>query len=69
VLDLVKRVQARGLAVVLISHNLSEVFAVADRIEVLRLGRNVASYPRDEKHRDDVVAAITGARTLSAGVS
>jgi hypothetical protein len=36
---------------------------------VLRLGRNVASYPRDEKHRDDVVAAITGARTLSAGVS
>jgi D-xylose transport system ATP-binding protein len=69
VLDLVKRVQARGLAVVLISHNLSEVFAVADRIEVLRLGRNVASYPRDEKHRDDVVAAITGSRTLSAGVS
>jgi D-xylose transport system ATP-binding protein len=65
VLDLVKRLQNRGLAVVLISHNLAEVFAVCDRVEVMRLGRNVASYPCDEKHRDDVVAAITGARTIS----
>jgi D-xylose transport system ATP-binding protein len=69
VLDLVKRVQGRGLAVVLISHNLAEVFAVADRIEVLRLGRNIASYPGDEKHQDDVVAAITGARLIPAGTS
>jgi D-xylose transport system ATP-binding protein len=69
VLDLIKRVQARGLAVVLISHNLAEVFAVADRIEVLRLGRNVASFPCDVKHQDDVVAAITGARQLTAAAS
>jgi D-xylose transport system ATP-binding protein len=69
VLDLIKRVQARGLAVVLISHNLAEVFAVADRIEVLRLGRNIASYPGDEKYQDDVVAAITGARLIPAGTS
>lgn len=64
VLDLVKRLQARGLAVVLISHNLAEVFAVADRIEVLRLGHNVASYPADANRQDDVVAAITGSRLM-----
>lgn len=69
VLDLIKRLQGRGLAVVLISHNLAEVFAVSDRIEVLRLGRNVASYPCDEKHHDDVVAAITGARLTAVGPS
>jgi D-xylose transport system ATP-binding protein len=69
VLDLITRLKARGLAVVLISHNLAEVFAVCDRIEVLRLGRNVASYPCDEQHRDDVVAAITGSRVVSAAAS
>jgi len=69
VLDLIKRLQARGLAVVLISHNLAEVFAVCDRIEVLRLGRNVASYPCDDQHHDDVVAAITGARLVASGAS
>jgi D-xylose transport system ATP-binding protein len=69
VLDLVKRLQTRGLAVVLISHNLAEVFAVADRIEVLRLGRNIASFSSDEKHQDDVVAAITGARQFTAGAA
>ncbi|NMH97393.1 ATP-binding cassette domain-containing protein [Pseudonocardia acidicola] len=61
VIDLIRRLQARGLAVILISHNLAEVFAVADRIEVLRLGRNVASFPGDPRHQDEVVAAITGA--------
>jgi D-xylose transport system ATP-binding protein len=60
VVDLIRRLQARGLAVVLISHNLAEVFAVADRIEVLRLGRNAGSYPGEEKYQDEVVAAITG---------
>ena len=69
VLDLIKRLQARGLAVALISHNLAEVFAVADRIEVLRLGRNIASFTSDEKHQDDVVAAITGARQFTAGAA
>jgi D-xylose transport system ATP-binding protein len=60
VVDLIRRLQARGLAVVLISHNLAEVFAVADRIEVLRLGRNAGSFPGEEKYQDEVVAAITG---------
>lgn len=60
VIDLIRRLQARGLAVVLISHNLAEVFAVADRIEVLRLGRNGGSFPGDEQYQDEVVAAITG---------
>jgi D-xylose transport system ATP-binding protein len=69
VLDLIKRLKARGLAVVLISHNLAEVFAVCDRVEVLRLGRNVASFPCDEKHYDDVVAAITGARLVASEAS
>jgi D-xylose transport system ATP-binding protein len=69
VLDLIKRLQARGLAVVLISHNLAEVFAVADRIEVLRLGRNIGSFPSEDKYQDDVVAAITGARQFTAGAA
>ncbi|MCU1670586.1 MAG: Sugar transporter ATP-binding protein [Blastococcus sp.] len=69
VLDLIKRLQGRGLAVVLISHNLAEVFEVSDRIEVLRLGSNVASYPCDVEHHDDVVAAITGSRLVSARTS
>ncbi|NJC69973.1 sugar ABC transporter ATP-binding protein [Planosporangium thailandense] len=66
VVELIRRLKARGLAVVLISHNLAEIFAVADRIEVLRLGRNVGSFPGDSKYTDDVVAAITGARITSS---
>jgi D-xylose transport system ATP-binding protein len=66
VIDLIRRLQARGLAVILISHNLAEVFAVADRVEVLRLGRNVGSFSGDPKSSDDVVAAITGARITTS---
>ena len=47
VLDLVKRLGEQGLAVVIVSHNLLDVFEVADRITVLRLGRNVGVYERD----------------------
>lgn len=65
VVDLIKRLRDRGLAVVLISHNLAEVFEVADRIEVLYLGRNAASLPGDIAYQDEVVAAITGARLLT----
>lgn len=64
VLALVRRLKARGLGVVMISHNLAEVFAVADRVEVLRLGRNVASVPAVPKYQDEVVAAITGAELI-----
>jgi D-xylose transport system ATP-binding protein len=62
VLELIKRLRVRGLGVVLISHNLHDVFEVADRIIVLRLGRRVATFKRDAATPDDVVAAITGAR-------
>ncbi len=59
VLDLVKRLGQQGLAVVLISHNLHDVFEVADTITVLRLGQNVAEYKRTEVTQTQVVEAIT----------
>jgi simple sugar transport system ATP-binding protein len=61
VLDLIGRVRAQGVSVVLISHNMPEVFEVADRIEVLRLGERVASLRREEVTMEDVVGAMTGA--------
>jgi D-xylose transport system ATP-binding protein len=61
ILNLVERLKERGLGVVVISHNLANVFEVADRIVVLRLGRAVASLDADETRREDVVGAITGA--------
>jgi D-xylose transport system ATP-binding protein len=60
VLSLVRRLRDRGLGVVLVSHNLADVFAVADRIAVLRLGRNAGVFAADPSRRSDVVAAITG---------
>jgi simple sugar transport system ATP-binding protein len=63
VLDLIRRVRDQGLSVVLISHNLPEVFEVADRIQVLRLGERVAQFRREEATMEDVVAAMTGALT------
>jgi D-xylose transport system ATP-binding protein len=61
VLDLIRRLRDEGLGVVVISHNLVDVFAVADRIVVLRLGRRVASLSASTATAEDVVAAITGA--------
>jgi D-xylose transport system ATP-binding protein len=61
VLQLVSRLRERGLGVILISHNLADVFAVADRIVVLRLGRNAGEYRATDDQRQQVVAAITGA--------
>jgi len=61
VLNLIKRLRERGLGVVVISHNLSDVFEVTDRIFVLRLGRQEASFETSSTRREDVVAAITGA--------
>ena len=61
VLDQIKRVRDQGLAVVLISHNLPEIFEVADRIEVLRLGERVARLRPSEVSMEDVVSAMTGA--------
>jgi D-xylose transport system ATP-binding protein len=63
VLALVKRLADEGLGVVMISHNLEDVFEVADRIIVLRLGERVATFDREKVSPETVVAAITGADT------
>ncbi|HEY4161640.1 MAG TPA: ATP-binding cassette domain-containing protein [Dongiaceae bacterium] len=60
VLDLIERVRERGLGVVMISHNMEDVRAVADRIVVLRLGRNNGIFPPDASN-EKLVSAITGA--------
>jgi simple sugar transport system ATP-binding protein len=64
VLDHIRRVREHGLSVVLISHNMPEVFEVADRIEVLRLGERVARLKPADVSMEDVVAAMTGALTF-----
>ena len=70
VLALVKRLAEQGLAVILISHNLHDVFAVADRITVLRLGRNAGLYDRSSTTEEEVVHAITAGRpTKVAGIT
>jgi D-xylose transport system ATP-binding protein len=61
VLDLIRRLRERGLAVLLISHNLVDVRSVSDRIVVLRLGRNVADLETASASQEQIVAAITGA--------
>ena len=60
VLNLIERVRDRGLGVILISHNMEDVRAVADRIVVLRLGRNNGVFTPDSSNQD-LVASITGA--------
>jgi D-xylose transport system ATP-binding protein len=61
VLDLIRRLREKGIGVVVISHNLADVFEVCDRIVVLRLGRRVADFAVADATREQVVAAITGA--------
>jgi D-xylose transport system ATP-binding protein len=69
VLALVKRLAERGLAVVLISHNLHDIFEVATRITVLRLGHDVGVYEREKTTQQAVVEAITaGTPTKVAGI-
>jgi D-xylose transport system ATP-binding protein len=70
VLELVRRLCEQGLAVVLISHNLHDIFEVADRITVLRLGRKVAVYEMASTTQEEVVHAITaGIPTKVSGIS
>ena len=64
VLDLIERVRDRGLGVLMISHNMEDVRAVADRIVVLRLGRNNGVFYPDSSN-EELVAAITGASSNS----
>ncbi len=70
VLDLVKRLATQGLSVVLVSHNLHDIFEVANRITVLRLGRNVGVYERAQTTQQKIVEAITaGVPTKVPGVA
>jgi len=66
VLDLIKRVKERGLAVVLISHNLPHVFEVTDRIFVLRQGTEAGTLVTREAHVSEVVGLITGVKVSAA---
>jgi D-xylose transport system ATP-binding protein len=59
--DLIVRLRERGLGVLVISHNLADVFDVSDRIVVLRLGRRVATFDTHGTNAEQVVGAITGA--------
>ena len=61
VLNLIERLRERGLGVVLISHNMADVQAVADRVVVLRLGRNNGEFKVAEVTSEEIIAAITGA--------
>jgi len=60
VLDLIRRLRDQGLAVIVISHNLEDVFSVVDRITVLRLGKNSGTFAVRNVSHEQVVAAITG---------
>ncbi|MFF9869975.1 MULTISPECIES: ATP-binding cassette domain-containing protein [unclassified Streptomyces] len=61
VLDLVERLRERGHGVILISHNMADVRAVADRVAVLRLGRNNGVFNVKDTTHEEIIAAITGA--------
>ncbi len=69
VLELVRRLGQQGLGVILISHNLHDVFETADRITVLRLGRDVGVFERRTTTQQEVVEAITaGVATKVSGI-
>ncbi|MBV8257230.1 MAG: sugar ABC transporter ATP-binding protein [Actinobacteria bacterium] len=69
VLELVRRLGEQGLGVVIISHNLHDVFETANRITVLRLGRNVGVFEREKTTQQEVVEAITaGQPTKVSGI-
>lgn len=63
VLEVIRRVRDAGTSVVLVSHNMPQVLEIADRIEVMRLGRRAARFRAGEVGTDDLVAAMTGSLT------
>jgi len=65
VLKMVRNLADSGLAVILISHNMQEVLAVADQIQILRLGQMVANLKASETNLNSIVSHITGAENLS----
>jgi D-xylose transport system ATP-binding protein len=66
VLALIARLRERGLGVIVVSHNLADVFRVADRVVVLRMGANAGDFPARPDQHERVVAAITGAEDRKA---
>jgi ABC-type sugar transport system ATPase subunit len=66
VLTLIEELKAAGCSIVVISHNLHHVFSVADRITVLRSGRRVGTWYKEETTPEEIVAAITGATLLES---
>lgn len=62
VLDLIGKLAKRGVAVIVISHSLDEVFEIADRITVLRLGQTIGSYRKNEVTSEEIVSVMTGAK-------
>jgi len=66
VLELIKEVRSQGIAVIMVSHNLPEVFAVADRITVLRNGKTIVSLATSETSLEDIVGMMTGAVVVAA---
>ena len=67
VLETMRRVRDRGVSVVLVSHNMPEVLAVADRIEGLRMGRRVAAFTASRTSVEELVGAMTGALEMGNG--
>lgn len=61
VLDLIERLRERGLGVIMVSHNMEDVRAVADQVVVLRLGRNNGVFDVASVSSQEIIAAITGA--------
>ncbi len=66
VLELILDVRARGIAIVLISHNMPHVFEIADRIHIHRLGRRLTVIDPRQHSMADAVALMTGAQTVAA---
>jgi simple sugar transport system ATP-binding protein len=66
VLSTIRRVAAQGVAVVFISHSMPHVMEVSDRVQVLRLGRRVATYKTEDTTMEELVAAMTGATGVAA---
>lgn len=67
VLNLVRRLADKGVAVIMISHNVSDIFKVADQISVLYLGAMVVELKTAETNYDEVISYITGSKSKEAG--
>ena len=60
VLDLVRRIRDKGIGIVFISHSMPEVLEIADRVQVMRRGKNIADYKASETNLEELVGAMTG---------